>query len=100
MRVRRYGGLVVLSLLIALSLAGGVASAAKLTLTIWDYAQERLDLLQQYTEQYSKLNPGIEFQLQLFGSYWDKVDDVVRSLYHVEVVLDHNYSAPCIHQAV
>ena len=53
--------------------ASGLASAQ--TLTLWDWHQPRMDLTLEYIDQYTKENPGIEFQTQIIGweDYWTKL---------------------------
>lgn len=66
--------LVLLMLVLSLTLtASGLASAQ--TLTLWDWHQPRMDLTLEYIDQYTKENPGIEFQTQIIGweDYWTKL---------------------------
>ncbi len=57
----------IVTLVLFLLIVSAGAVFAKTTLSLWDWHLPRMELTQEYIEQYQKENPGVEFETQLVG---------------------------------
>jgi len=58
-----------------ISVFSTLASAQKMTLTVWDWHSPRMEALKPKLEEYSKLHPEIEFKTMIVSGdeYWKKL---------------------------
>ncbi len=64
----------VFTLIIILIIGTTVTGFAE-KLTLWDWHQPRMNLTQEYIDQYIQENPGVDFEYQIIGweDYWTKL---------------------------
>lgn len=65
--------LVLVASLVVLVLSAGIASAAKMTLVLWDSNTQLHEVWKKYIAQYEKLNPDIDIKLEAPADYDTKI---------------------------
>jgi multiple sugar transport system substrate-binding protein len=84
--------IIVTMVLVSLVMGTGIVALAKTKLTMWDWHQPRVKLMEQAIAEYQKINPDVEFELMVipYDDYWKKLLAGAAARQVPDIAMFHN----------